>query len=373
MAEIRKPLMDIDQPGLQVEINSYKPGDGLTWKSLFPLKYTQKFDIKGLEGTEGIPVAADRVAFNTKAPKKTRKTIGSWNGKLAKYAVSREKDEIECVEYLDAKALAEKNEDKAAARDLVDQVYDDVKFCHNAMDYKVELDTCRIASSGIHSFPASIEGDMATEDVINFNVPKENFKGVGHKWSDAENADGLKDISDAQKAIIKNGGDKPNFAYMEKDKFEELCRQKATLKHLYPQLTAEQLGMVSADLVDINRINQYMRGKGYPQIGVLDTYVTIEHKDGKRELIKPWNVNVVTLSPTQQLGWTYYKTVPKAEATAAIQAYGAFYKVTIWGEVNPMLEGTMAEAYVQPGLINRRSLVFINTDNTTWANGASAK
>ena len=98
---MNKPFFDIDQAGMQVAVNSYKPGTGLAWAQLFPLKYTPKFDLKGLEGDEGIPVAADRVAFNTKAPKKSRKTIGTWSGKLGKYAVSREKDEIQINEYND--------------------------------------------------------------------------------------------------------------------------------------------------------------------------------------------------------------------------------------------------------------------------------
>ena len=34
-----------------------------------------------------------------------------------------------------------------------------------------------------------------------------------------------------------------------------------------------------------------------------------------------------------------------------------------------MLEVTMAEAYVQPALINRQSLVFINTMNENWNDG----
>lgn len=89
MSDMKKPLFDIDQAGMDVEVNSYKPGTGLAWPQLFPLKFSPKFDIKGLEGDEGIPVAAERVAFNTKAPKKTRKTVGAWNGKLGKYAVSR--------------------------------------------------------------------------------------------------------------------------------------------------------------------------------------------------------------------------------------------------------------------------------------------
>ena len=58
MADMNKPLFDIDKPGMQVALDSYKPGAGLAWAQLFPLKYTSSFDLKGIEGNEGIPVAA---------------------------------------------------------------------------------------------------------------------------------------------------------------------------------------------------------------------------------------------------------------------------------------------------------------------------
>ena len=89
MAAMNAPLFEIDRPGLELEVNSYQPGLGLAWRQLFPLKYTPDFDLKGIEGDEGIPISADRVAFNTKAPKKTRKKVGTWSGTLGKIAVSR--------------------------------------------------------------------------------------------------------------------------------------------------------------------------------------------------------------------------------------------------------------------------------------------
>lgn len=364
---MNKPFFDIDIAGMQVAVNSYKPGNGLAWRQLFPLKFTPKFDLKGLEGNEGIPVAADRVAFNTKAPKKTRQKIGSWSGKLGKFAVSREKDEIEINEYNDLVTLAAANtEDAATARYLVDLVYDDLDFCNKAMDYKVELDAMRIGSSGVQTFSKSIDGDMATEDVINFNVPKENFGGVKTAWSDAENADGLKDIADWQAKIAKKGTNKPMYAFIEKAKFDELCAQKATARKLFPRYDQ---ALVTADMVSIDTINSYMRGKGFPQILILDTYATIEHKDGTHETVKPWNENVVVLAPSTQLGWTYYKPVPNVANTDALQTQASYYKMTRYSDLNPMLEVTMAEAYIQPALINRASLVFINTANTTWNNG----
>lgn len=381
------PLFDIDIPGMQATVNKFQPGQGFVWSRLFPLKYTRKFDIKGIEGDDGIPVAADRVAFNTKAPKKTRKKVGNWSGKLSKYSVSREKDEIEINEYQDAQTLANAaTENQQEKQELVRIVYDDVTFCRQAMDAKVEIDAMRIASSGIQSFPASIEGEMASQDIINFNVPEKNFVGYGvstktvkksgqtttvktAEWDDVEKADGLGDLIAAQTLIKNQGLPKPRFAFMELAKFQQLCAQQATVRRLFPKVT--DLERITAEEINLTSINAYMdkAENQFPHIVILDTYATIEHNDGSKDTIKPWNENVVTLSPTIQLGWTYYKNVPMVQNTEALQVYGGFYKVTRYSEVNPMLEVTMAEAYVQPALINRQSLVFLNTMAETWNNG----
>lgn len=368
MGNMNAPLFDLDRPGLQATVNSYKPGNGLAWQTLFPLKYTPKFDLKGIEGDEGIPVSADRVAFNTKAPLKTRKTVGSWSGKLGKISISRDKDETQINEYEDLKVIAAANtEDTATARYLVDMVYDDVDFCNKGMDYRVELDALRIGSSGKQVLSKKLDGDMATEDTINFNVPSGNFTGVTTAWSDAANADGLADIAAGQKIVKDKGLRKPLYAIMEQSKFAQLRAQKATARRLYPQTT--DLSVITTEMITLERINSYMRQEGYPQILIIDSYVTVEQKDGSQETLKPWNENVVTLSPTVQLGWTYWKRVPLTPNTEAVQVHGSYYKLTAYSDVNPMTETTLAEAYVQPGLINRASLVFINTTNNRWNEG----
>ena len=369
MGNMNAPLFELDRPGMQATLNSYKPGAGLAWQTLFPLKYTPKFDLKGIEGDEGIPVSADRVAFNTKAPLKTRKTVGSWSGKLGKISISRDKDETQINEYEDLKVIAAANtEDTATARYLVDMVYDDVDFCNKGMDYRVELDALRIGSSGKQVLSKKLDGDMATEDTINFNVPAENFLGYQTAaWSDAENADGLADIAYGQEIVGKKGLRKPQYAIMEKSKFQQLRAQKKVARRLFPSTT--DLSLITTEMVTLERINAYMRQEGYPQILYIDSYVTVEQKDGSQETLKPWNEKVVTLSPTVQLGWTYWKRVPEAKNTEAYQVYGSFYKLTVYSDVNPQTETTLAEAYVQPGLINRASLVFINTTKSSWSNG----
>lgn len=369
MGQMNAPLFDLDQVGMDAVVNSNKPGNGLVWQSLFPLKFTPKFDLKGIEGNDGIPISADRVAFNTKAPLKTRKTVGSWSGKLGKIAISKQKGEEEVNEYKDLKVIAAANQqDKASAQYLVGMVYDDIRACSDGIDYKVEIDALRIGSSGTQTFPASIEGDMATADVINFNVPSANFAGATTAWGTAATADGIGDIVKQQKAITKQGLKKPMFAIVETATFDKLLAQAATTKRVASVLINIS-GLASTEVLSVDNVNAYMRGKGYPQFMIIDSYATIEAKDGTQTTIKPWNENVVVLSPVPQLGWTYYKPVPIIENTDASQAQGAFAKITVYSEVNPTLEVTMAEAYVQAALINRASLVFLNTNNTAWNAG----
>ena len=370
--QMLKPLMDIDQRGLEIEVNSYKPGNGLAWSQLFPLKYTPKFDLKGLEAEDGIPVSADRVAFNTRAPKKSRKTIGSWSGQLGKIAVSREKNELEINEYNDLRDLSGiRTEDQATARYLVDMVYDDVKFCNDAMDYRVEVDALRIGSAGKQVLTTKIDGKMATQDEINFNIPTENFIGATAKWSDTKTADGLADIARAQKLITDKGGKRPMYAILDEVAYEYLCSQEATLKKV-ASAALNITGLATSDSVNVDSINAYQRKFGRPQILVINSRVTIEQPDGKPDTINPWNENVCVLSPEPRLGYTYWKRVPQVQNTEAMQAYGAYYKVTRYSDVNPMSETTLAEAYVQPALSNRGSLVYLNTMNTTWNDGEAS-
>lgn len=376
MPDMNKPIFDIDQPSMQAEVESYEVGAGRVWPTFFPLRPTSKFDIKSLAGKEGVPISADKIAFNVKAPTKTRKTVGSWSGKLGKVAISREQDEEVINEYNDLAAIVAalpEDADNSAKQEMVDMIYDDVAFVNEGMDTKIEVDACRIGSSGIQDFPAVIDGDNATQEIINFNVPDANKNGVAVVWSDHAHADGISDIAGRYKAM-RAAGKTLRYAIMEQEAFEHLCAQDATLKKLsgYNALTGRNL-ILTQNSVTLEAINAFMRSQGYPTIVVIETEAGIEGKDGEVTTIKPWRQNVVTLAPSLQLGWTYWKTVPRVNNTEALQTYGSFYKVTRYSEVNPMLEVTLAEAYVQCVLINRNTVNFLNVAYvTTWNDGEPA-
>jgi hypothetical protein len=368
MGNMNKPLFDLNQRDLQIEVNSYREGSGLIWPILFPLKHTRSFDLKGISGKDGIPIAAERVAFNVKAPLKTRKTIGSWSGTLDKIAVSREKDELEINEYEDLKVLAANSDDPEMAQELVDMVYEDVEFCNEAMDYRNEIDALRVGCLGIKTYDAAIDGEKATADTINFNVPATNFKGAGVVWSNTTTGDGLKDIIDGQ-ALIK-GRNKPKYAFMEEAAFSALIAQDKT-KSRCASLLVSALNMEGQSILSIDVVNAYMSKHGFPQIIVFNSEASIEDKKGNEVDVKPWLEHIVVLSPVPRLGYTYYKPVPMAKDTAAMQVRGSYYKLTRYSDMNPMREVTLAEAYIQPALDNRASLVYINTAKTTWNNGSA--
>lgn len=369
MGAMNKPLFDLDKPSVQAEVNSYKPGLGLAWPVLFPLKYTKDFTLKAIEGTDGLPVSADRVAFNTKAPKKTRKKVGSFNLTLGKIEVSRDKDEMDINDYNDLKVIAAANtEDKAAAMELVNIVYDDIKFVNTAMDARAEIEALTIGSNGKRVFSTKLDGDMAESEEINFNIPAENFMGAAAKWDNTSTADGIADIVKGMKKIQKLGLPKPRYAIMEQVAFDRLCNQQKVIKKVASAIV-KAAGLDATGDITLDSVNAYMRTHGYPQILVIDSNVIVEQKDGTQDHVKAWNENAVVLSPEPRLGYTYYKPVPMVQNTDAVQVYGQYYKTTIYSDVNPMVETTMAEAYIQPGLSNRKSLIFLNSMATSWNNG----
>jgi hypothetical protein len=363
-----KPIFDVDLPGLQFEVNSHEVGMGMAYKQLFPLKYTPNFDIRALEGDEGIPVTADVVAFNTRAPQKTRRTVGGWRGTLFKVLISRSKNEREIKEYEVQRAAAAAANDPQAAQWMVDLTYEDVEFCAEGVDSKANQICLIAASNGELAINEKNNGaGNVTQEAINYNVP--NKVGVAALWSDHENADGIADLAKAQEAVKKTNTKKPRFAFMGQAALDNLLLQAATVRRV-ASVALQVTGLASTETISLESVNAYMRTKGYPQIRVLvDQEATVEQENGVQESVNPWKENVVVLSLTEQLGWLYYTSVPTVPNTDALQVFRSFFKITRYSDVNPMQETTLGEAYLAPGLINRKSMVLLNTEKTTWNNG----
>lgn len=370
MGQLCKPILDTDTANLQFELNQTTfGGQDYYWRIMFPLKEVARFSVKTIEGDDDIAVAARRVAFNSKNPLFTRRDIGKNEISLGKYAASRDMDEKQVQEYRDLLNIAANSTNPAVATELVNMTYDDVRFCKRSMPAKIEIDALGIASLGKQVFPVSKEGDMVTEDEIDFNVPTTNFSGVVTPWSNEKDADGLQDLINLQTSIGNQGYGKPKYVWMEDKAFKQLIAQEKTAKRIFP--ASKILDVFSTGMLTLDVINGWLDKMGYPHILVIDSWAGYEDLKGNVKRIKPWNENVLCFSPTPQLGWTYWKRkhIEEAEDKIAIEAQGEFYNVTIQGERNPDKVTTSAEAYAQCGLINRRVLGFMNVTNTEWNGG----
>ncbi|MBO6117372.1 MAG: hypothetical protein J6P44_02390 [Bacteroidales bacterium] len=371
MAEMIQPYLPLSNNEFAEYVRLNIPRE---WYFLryFPLTFTRTFDFKTLEGNETLPVTADIVSFDSPAPKKQRKAIGAWNGTLKKTSISREKDETVIKSEQDAQFLAEKNNDTQAMQSIINDIYDDVDFVTNGIYAQVEAEALSIGSRGFKDFEDKIDGKgNTTKDRINFNIPAENQFGCSADWSDTNTADGIGDIIKIMNFAEDNDKNALNYAFITKRMLANLLNQKATKERLAADLTI-LTGRAKYQNFTLADLNAYMEKFGYPQFEVINRFVNAEQPNGDSYIYQPWKNNVVTLGPTLQLGRTYYTTVPQVPNVEAQQTYGSFYKITRYGKVDPMLDRTLAEAYVQPALSNRKNLFMLNTANTQWSEGLTA-
>ena len=254
------------------------------------------------------------------------------------------------------------------ARQIVDMVFEDVEFCYNGINYRNEDMALQIGSKAALVLNTTNNNDVVTQKTLNWNIPDSHKVGVTNKWSVPASSDPLKDIIDGAKAIKKEGNARPAYAIMEQAAFENLLMSEKTIKRV-ASVVLSATGLANEDSISLEMVNAYMRSKGYPQIAVIDSYNKQEARDGKQTTYKAWAENVVVLSPTLQLGWTWWSDVPQVEDTAALQAYRDNVKITRFSRLDPMEEVTLAEAYIMPALINRSSLYYINTENPSWNDG----
>ena len=117
------------------------------------------------------------------------------------------------------------------------------------------------------------------------------------------------------------------------------------------------------------QIKDAMKANGITNANIVTDYIT----DGSGEVGR---LQVATTNKAKAdytlLTFNSGDLMPMVKNTEAMQEQGPFYKLTCYSDLNPMLEVTMAEAYIQPVLVNRRSTVFLNINATTWNKGVRA-
>lgn len=356
-------IKGLNEKDIQAMLNSLN-FNGFYFPTLFPARFTPTLTWKSLQAEQGIPVVADVVSYDSKAPRKRRNTVERVQGDIPQVAIAREKTESEILEYFQLLRLAQMGSDAAVQKALLDFVYDDVQFCFTGVGARLEWMALTALSSGKLSLTKTNNVGLVTETAIDFQVPTANKGGVTTAWTtgNAATATPIAVIRAKVKAA-KQAGRMLKYIFMEQDTFDLMvgCTevQKAVANWVI-QATATQM------TPSLDSVNAYMRANNLPEIRIVESYVSVEI-DGTRTTVNPWASGCITFAPDMVVGNTFNSILAEDYAeTVAMKAKRDYIMVKKWSEEEPLKEITKGMANAFPALSNPSGIYLLNTQGSTW-------
>jgi hypothetical protein len=309
-------IRGLNEKDMQAVVNSLTL-NAFSYPTLFPLKFNPTLTWKAIQADLGVPVAADVVAYNSSAPKKTRQVVSRLTGDIPKIEISRVKEETDLNEYYQLLHWGNTPEGTQA---ILDWIYDDVEFCYTGVNARLEWLAMQALSLGkIALSKTNNAGGVVTETAVDFLVPTANKSGVAVTWTSGHSATGVP-ITNIRAIVklAKAAGHPVKYMLMDQDTFDVMCLQDSVIKFAASWvLNATSL----APAPTLAQVNAALNASNLPTIIIMDTYVTIELETGVRSTVNPFTTGVVTFLPDLNPGNTYYAPLAEelVEATAAIK------------------------------------------------------
>lgn len=276
------------------------------WPDFFPEKTTPFLTFESLIG-EGRISSADFVSYNSSAPLKTRRTIAKLKGDIPAIRVAREKDENDYNSYNIIKATAKSDKQM---QDLIAFVFDDVAFCVEAVQNRLEW-LCLQALSQINvGLNPTNNAGIVTETDVNFGMREENklvTSAEDRYWTVANKLTALP-ITDLL-AICKTmraSGVKLEWVLMTPEKFGEFRSSAEVRDYCYGLLLSES-GILPSISPTLGVINKALKETGLPQVILMDCFVDIENGEHDIVAVNPFEDSAgsgkkILLTPALPLG-----------------------------------------------------------------------
>ncbi|MFA6974000.1 MAG: major capsid protein [Parcubacteria group bacterium] len=356
-------IQGLNEKGLQAFLNKMTLNE-FYFPTLFPFKFTPTLTWKALAGEQGVPVAADVIAFDSRAPRKTREIVERLQGDIPKIAIARDKTESELNEYFQLLNYAQTVDGGTA---LLDWVFNDVEFCFKGVNARLEWLALQAVSQGVVSLSKTNNAGLVTETAVDFLIPTGNKSGCAIPWATSATAVPITKIKAIVKAA-KAAGYPIKFILMNQDTFDDflLCTQVIEFAATWLQLAT------STSLEpNLEGVNAAMARAGLPQIKVIDTYVNIEI-NGTRTAVNPFADHVAVFVPELVLGNTFYAPLAEDQVTesVAVKARRGATLVKKFSTEEPLTESTVGMANAFPALGLSSRMYLVDTKNATWLLGA---
>lgn len=367
MIDVTSVVKEFRAPDLQAFINEYLLGD-LRFKEFFPSEFQTQLTFESLEASFSAKVAADVVAFDSRAPRKGRQFPGKFTGDIPKIEILRPKKESDLNTYrlLLSAIQNSSNIPQASAqakKRLVDWMYDDSTFCLDGVNARMEWLAKRLATTGEYTLTiVNNEGGVVTPVPIKFGIPAGNITNSATNWWAATTV--AKPISDikVQQVAARAAGFNLRFILMDREVFDKIVLTEEVQKFC-ASFVANALSLLTVPNLAI--VNQALANDALPQIRLWESYVNVEAKAGTRAVVSGWEQGRVVFTQGPTLGRSAWTTPADAFVGADVdkstKAFNDFVLVKAYAEQDPITVMTKAVAYATPVLDGANAIYILKT------------
>lgn len=360
----------LDQRNMKVLIENYPLVGKFFWPELFPTQYNQDLKIAYLRNNMGIPVAADVVSFDSKAPIKTRKVVDKIDGEIPKIEIDMPLKESELNRYQSLLAMVKYGNNPSVEKQLIDMVYDDQETVWNAINARLEWLTGQILSKGKVALTSANNGaGVVTETAVDFLVPSTQKQGYTTAAWTVANAATAKPITELKSVMTaaRKLGVKLNYMLTNQDTFDVLVQIAEVQKLTAPYMAAATEAYLVPTLAQLNAA---FVAKGLPQVVVIESYVTIETAAGAQTSTGIWTDGVFTLVPELQCGntlWTMLAEEGSNNDPDTIRVRRDHVLIKRFAENNPYVEHTVGAAIALPVWGSAQRSWMIDSTHSSWS------
>ncbi len=312
------------------------------WPDFFPSQDTPFLTFETLIGSEGKPVMADVVAYNSKAPIKRRPIVSTLKGDIPPIRISRFMKETDLNTYGILKSLANTSE-----KAIMKLVFADPKFCFDGVKAKLEWLALRALSQTYIALTTTDNTGIITTSNIDYQMPTANKNTAAVIWSAAVGTTTpITDFIAAQTEARGLGG-ALKYALMDYTDWGYFQTSTQVQNYSFGYLYGGTKIRLAPTLAEANNM---LAGQGLPTIILIDQTLVAEDKDNTQSNSTPWVTGHVLFIPQINLGDMLFGPIatelnPPKQSVLTKQEGILIQK---YSETNPVTEWTVGEANAWP-------------------------
>ncbi len=336
----------------------------LYYPTLFPVVEKQTLNFNVFENVATVTQAGDIVARGASIRPADRPVHAIISGEIPKIAVKRIMDENVRTEYDIAMAMAKGD---ANAQNVISMWADDVTFCHDAVQARVECMALQTASLGRIRLTTTNNNGTVTEQDVDYQVLKSGYLGAAG-WDVPATA---QPISVDLKQGIANGRKKGHYykyIFMNTDTFAKFAQCAEVIK-LCSSYVATMAGVsLTPSLETVNTTLKTLPFLYGVQIIVIDQIIREGNQEGAGN---PFADNTILFSETPTLGNTYSKTPVDMSIDSPIimRAMSGIVCIKKFAIEEPLSEITMGIANAIPVWRSSTTSMLMDVKNNSWNEG----